>query len=126
MKFRVQIKPLYLHSCCNTQTVKFSFSSAFMRGLITCWKDQDQIYNKKIPAFYNKLQQTPRVSGALDNHQKIMPKKNINDDRGAVVHVGMTYYVKQNKPSALFIRGKMLSPNDVKFTVSEITIERQL
>jgi hypothetical protein len=98
-----------------------SFTGAFIQGLVASWKDQERLYNGKMPSFNQKLQDTPVVTDAIDNFQKVIPKKNITGGKGAVTHIGTSLVVKRNRPVQLSLRSRFESEYGVTFKVSEIT-----
>ena len=63
-------------------------SAGFSLHLNTVWNHLDKIYSCHIQTFNEKLQCTPRIHGAFDNHQQILPKKNVSEGKSAITQIG--------------------------------------
>ena len=95
-----------------------SISAGFNSHLKTVWKILDQIYDRCIVTFNQKLQLDMCCHGAFDNHNKKIPKKTIGDGKNTINHIGTSTFLKEGVPYHLPIGTHMRSSLGIIFMVT--------
>ena len=114
-----QVDPLAYYFRGIHQPATRSLAGCHTSTLKTCWKRQDEIYNKATPTFNALMRTESYRMGAFDNFNKEQPKKFITHGKSAIMHIGTVFYLKNNRPLELPLGTKMTSPMGVKFIVTE-------
>ena len=70
----------------------------FSSSLPTCFDKLDAIYESRMQAFMSNLEFEPVLTGAFDNYQRMIQKKDQTAHKSAISHIGTAVYLKQNVP----------------------------
>ena len=111
------VEPLGHYFKGHQQPGRNSLSGAFTSTLDTCWKRQNEIYEKFMPTFNEELQAEQTNYGSYDNYNQVLNKKNPTEGKNAITHIGTVYYAKKAKPIDLPVGTVLQSPHGVLFEV---------
>lgn len=97
-------------------------SSKSMGGLFTsclpvCFEKLDTIYEEEIEDFMSRLEWEPVLTGAFDNYQRMIQKKDQTAHKSAITHIGTAFYAKANVPIHLPKWTAVRSPSGIHFKV---------
>ena len=117
LKHWAMVEPFGHYFKGHQQPGRNSLSGAFTSTLETCWKRQNEIYERFLPSFNEELQSESTNYGSYDNYNEVLPKKNPTDGKNAITHIGTVYYAKKAKPIDLPVGTIVKSPHGVMFEV---------
>ena len=94
------------------------FAGSFHSTLRTSLKKQQDLYLIGSQHISEKLRELPYVSGAFDNHNRVINKKSNTDGKSALSHIGTATYLKQDRPFELLPGSEIVSPSGVEFRLT--------
>eukprot|EP00956_Cyclotella_meneghiniana_P031332 scaffold81936_cov56-Cyclotella_meneghiniana.AAC.3 len=118
MKYWAIVEPLGCYYKGHQQPGSKSFGGSFSASLPTAWGALETIYKEEFLSFMSSLEEETTLTGAFDNYQKVIPKKDITAFKSAITHVGTSHFLKMNKPIPYPIDTVIRSPAGVHFRVT--------
>eukprot|EP00984_Skeletonema_dohrnii_P009331 scaffold3571_cov78-Skeletonema_dohrnii-CCMP3373.AAC.3 len=96
-----------------------NFAGSFHSTLPTSLKKQQDLYLLGSQRMSDKLRRLAHVSGAFDNHNRIINKKSNSDGKSAISHIGTATCLKQDRPFQLLRGTKIVSPSGIEFDLTK-------